>query len=74
MVHASEVTQMIIGLLSLLVVLAYALFSNQAAEVRLLSPRAVKIIPGSRCQTPSYKNSRSTRRERRNQQTVSIIV
>ncbi|MHB1088933.1 MAG: hypothetical protein ACYC1I_10250 [Acidimicrobiales bacterium] len=73
MVHASEVTQIIIGFLSLLVVLAYALFSNQVANVSP-SPRAVKIIPGSRCQTPSYKNSRSTRRERRNQQSVSIIV
>ncbi len=73
MVHASEATQIIIGFLSLLVVLAYALFSNEVARVSF-SPRTVKIIPGSRCQTPSYKNSRSTRRERRNQQSFIIIV
>ena len=73
MAHASEMTQIIIGLLSLLVVLAFALFSNQVALVSY-SPRAVKIIPGSRYQAPSYKNSRSTRRERRNQQSVSVIV
>lgn len=73
MVHVNEVTLVTIWLLILSVVTRRALLSNKVNVVSF-SPFVAKIINGAEHQDPTLKNSRSTRRERRNQQSVSVIV
>jgi hypothetical protein len=72
-VHVSELTIVIIWFTTLFVATQHALSSNKV-NVASFAPCVAKIIHGAQHQDPTYKNSRSTRRERRNQQSVSIIV
>jgi hypothetical protein len=72
-VHVSELTLLAFWLFTVCALIQHALSSNKGNVVSF-SPRVAKIINGAKHQDPTYKNSRSTRRERRNQQSVSIIV
>jgi len=72
-VHASELTLVSIWSFALFVAMQQISSSNNASAVRF-PPRVATIINGAQHHDPTYKNSRSTRRERRNQQSVSIIV
>jgi len=72
-VHVSELTLLTVWVLVLFVATQQAL-SFHKVDVASFSPFVAKIINGAEHQDPTYKNSRSTRRERRNQHSVSIIV
>jgi hypothetical protein len=73
-VHASEVNLLIAWFVVLVVVIRLDFASSiNAAHARVA--HVVASIPiGASTRTPTLKNSRSTRRERRNQPSTRLIV
>jgi predicted secreted protein len=73
-VHASEVTLLIAWFVVLFVVIRLGFASSiNVAQVRFA--HVVASTPsGASTRTPTLKNSRSTRRERRNQLSTRLIV
>jgi hypothetical protein len=72
-VHVSEVSLLTVWFLMLCVAVQHNLSSNKV-DVVSISPFVASISTGAVHQDPTYKNSRSTRRERRTKHSVSIIV
>jgi hypothetical protein len=73
-VHGSEVTLLITLFVIPFVMAQRAIVSSIHADVAAFAPRAALISSSAAHYAPTFKNSRSTRRERRNQHSTCIIV
>jgi hypothetical protein len=72
-VHGNEVTLLITSFVVVFIAAYLVSSTNQVDDVKS-SPFVAQIINGATHLDHTHKNSRSTRRERRNQQSVNCTV